>query len=95
MPIPAAIPVIIGLYSLFDLGVFATSGKDVVEHVTGIDVIGSLIDWIFPSAAESVPLGSPEIELAGQSIMSLSSMATVAIFVILVVSAFFLVRRGH
>jgi len=83
MVLPAIIPVVVGLYSLFDLGVYATSGKDVIEHVTGVDVIGSIFEWAFPSEA---PVPS-QPDLAAEAMVNMSSMATISILVILIVCA--------
>jgi hypothetical protein len=92
MPIPAIIPVAITLFGLFDLGLFATSGKDTIEHLTGVDVVGSVIDYFWPSAQQDPNVPTYGDVVAG-SIADISSMLTVAIGVIIIVCALMIVKR--
>lgn len=40
------IPLIIGAYTVFDLALYFTTGKDTVTTVTGVDVWGTVLSWI-------------------------------------------------
>jgi hypothetical protein len=54
------LPLIIGAYTVFDLVLWGTTGKDTITTVTGVDVYGSIIDGVFSlfgmdnSASETV-----------------------------------------
>lgn len=56
MPLPALIPVvgaIISAVGWVDLGVWAVTDKDIIEHVTGVDVVGGFLDWVWPGGGGS------------------------------------------
>jgi len=44
------IPLIIGAFFLVDLGVMVVTGKDTIQHLTGIDIyapiVDPIVDWI-------------------------------------------------
>lgn len=62
MPLPALIPVVGAIISAVgwaDIGVYIISGKDIIEHTTGVDVIGGFLDWIWPNANDGPPSAPP------------------------------------
>lgn len=88
MPLPAIIPAAVFLYGLFDLGVYATSGKDTIEHATGVDVVGGILEWIWPSAPTTAP-----VQETASGVTGISSTITIAMSVILLIVAAVLIKR--
>lgn len=59
------IPLIIAAVSVVDIGLMVGTGKDIIEHTTGVDIWAPVMDWIFgPDAvAEDPAVADPLIFL--------------------------------
>jgi len=55
MPLPLIVVAAMWAFTAVDLGLWAFTGKDVIETVTGYDPVGYVIDWAFVQLGISDP----------------------------------------
>jgi len=94
------LPAILTGFFIIDIVVMATTGKDIIQHITGVDVYGyildPIIDFIWPDLAESG--GLQEVidnqDAWGAALMDMMSILFLLMVVILLIT-FIMAARGR
>ena len=99
MPLPLLAIAGKALFGLFvvDVGLMAFTGKDVIEHVTGVDVWGSVWDFVFPESVSDMGAGGFDygyVDAWGSHIYGLIELGFVLIGALLVIILFAVLTRN-
>ncbi len=85
MVLPLLLGPLFTIFSVADAGVWLASGKDIIHHVTGVDVLGTILGLF------GIKDG-PDYSGVGDSLNDISSLIVVAVALIVFVGAVALLK---